>query len=355
MAGILKKYAFINAKLRARIGKILTDEFFEGMIRSPSLREALHLLSETSFAFAEQVYNDTGDIKMIELALFERELNLYLEVGKDVSGEVQSFVMALALHYEIVNLKKALRLWFDRVIRGRTIETAAGYLSRGQVRYSIAVDEVIGADSARSVAEVLKNTPYGAVIQKSADQVESLQSVFPFEIGLDHYFYEQLLAETGRLVQRDRKIARRMIGVEIDIQNINWISRFKGLYDLPPEAALSHLIPQGYGVDMDMLREAYSARNVNEMAGILLSRQYSSLLTVLASWDGDTVSRLLLIESVLEQIIMQDVRHILAGYPFTVGILLAYFALKKNEIRKLLTMINAKEYELPLDRIRSLL
>ena len=62
MAGVLKKYAFINAKLRARIGKILTDEFFEGMIRSPSLREPLHLLSETSFAFAEQVvtYDPAG-------------------------------------------------------------------------------------------------------------------------------------------------------------------------------------------------------------------------------------------------------------------------------------------------------
>ena len=44
MAGPLSKYSFINAKLRARISKILPEDVFEELAKSPSLEAALALL-----------------------------------------------------------------------------------------------------------------------------------------------------------------------------------------------------------------------------------------------------------------------------------------------------------------------
>jgi V/A-type H+-transporting ATPase subunit C len=49
-----------------------------------------------------------------------------------------------------------------------------------------------------------------------------------------------------------------------------------------------------------------------------------------------------------------EVRKILTGYPFTIGIILAYFILKSDEIRKIMTVLNAKFYEWPEERILSL-
>jgi len=46
-----------------------------------------------------------------------------------------------------------------------------------------------------------------------------------------------------------------------------------------------------------------------------------------------------------------EVKKMLAGYPFTIGIILAYFILKANEIRKIMTVLNAKFYNWPEERI----
>ena len=80
MAGELKRYAFINAKLRARISLILADQEMERLIRAPSLPETVQLLHGTQFEFLETVYNQTGDIKMMELELLRAEVRLHREL-----------------------------------------------------------------------------------------------------------------------------------------------------------------------------------------------------------------------------------------------------------------------------------
>ena len=41
------------------------------------------------------------------------------------------------------------------------------------------------------------------------------------------------------------------------------------------------------------------------------------------------------------------------GNPFSIGIILAYFILKKNELRKIMTVLNAKLYDLQPEEIKS--
>jgi vacuolar-type H+-ATPase subunit C/Vma6 len=45
----------------------------------------------------------------------------------------------------------------------------------------------------------------------------------------------------------------------------------------------------------------------------------------------------------------------MSGYPFTVGIILAYFVLKRDELKRLRTLINAKYYGKPQEQIESML
>ena len=68
MASPLSKYSIINAKLRARISKILPDETFSQLAKAPFLEEALGLLRETPFASLEEIYSTTGDLKQADLS-----------------------------------------------------------------------------------------------------------------------------------------------------------------------------------------------------------------------------------------------------------------------------------------------
>ena len=117
----LQKYAFINAKLRARISNILSDEILGQMIKARSLLEAVKVLHDTPFQIVEDVYNQTGDLKLAELELYRKEISLYHELERYVKGDILDFVKALTRKYEIENLKAALRLWFDRVLSEREI------------------------------------------------------------------------------------------------------------------------------------------------------------------------------------------------------------------------------------------
>ena len=80
MARPLSKYSFINAKLRARISKILPGEMFDQLAKASSLDDALALLRDTPFAGLEDIYSRTGDLKQAELELLKNEIELYRNI-----------------------------------------------------------------------------------------------------------------------------------------------------------------------------------------------------------------------------------------------------------------------------------
>ena len=354
MAGVVQKYGFINAKLRARISKILPEALSSEMARAKSLTEAVELLRGTDFAVVESVYGRTGDLKMAEMELARKETRLYLELEALTKDEVQGIVFALAERFEIENLKHALRLWFDVRIRGRKIDV--GYLIRDRVHRDLPLDRIVNATGLEEASAALAGTPYSELVSERSAAVTQSRSLFPVEIALDHYFYRQLLARVEGLVTRDREIARRMIGAEIDLANINWLIRFKGFYKLAPEQALACAIPAGIHLSPQAVAEAYASDNPSTVLTELVRRRYPGLSGLLAPKEHEeSYPRLVMIERILAEILMLEVRHLLAGYPFTIGIVLAYFVLKAAEIRRIMTILNAKFYNWPEERIMAAL
>jgi V/A-type H+-transporting ATPase subunit C len=213
VAGPVKTYGFINAKLRTRISKILPDEFMIRLTRAHSLAEAIQLFRETQFAGIEAVYHKTGDLKMVELEFFKYEINLYVEIEKYVDHIILSFVRVLASRYEVENLKNIIRLWFDKTIRKRDIQDALLYIYRKKIHYDLNYDQILASETLIQVADSLQDTPYSEIILKSREDVEKTRSLFSLETGLDVYYYKRLITEVDNLHTRDREIARRLVGV----------------------------------------------------------------------------------------------------------------------------------------------
>ncbi len=352
MAGPLKTYAFVNAKLRTRISKILPEEFIRQLIRSRSLAESVQMLAETDFHPVQRIYEQTGDIKMAELELLRKEVEIYLELEKLLEEEVRGFVKTLTERFEIESLKNAIRLWFDCRIRGRSIENAGGYLLRRTIHHSIDLDGIINADTLEGVGDLLERTPYAGIVREQAARVTEAESLFPLELALDRFLYTRLVEAGEQLKRRDREIARHLIGVEIDLQNVGWLIRFKHFYSLDTDQALRHTLPGGLNLSVDLMRESYASERADREMAALVGRRYPELSTLLTSQEQvKSTARLTMIERILEQILGLEVKKILTGYPFTIGIILAYFILKANEIRKIMTVLNAKFYNWPEERI----
>jgi len=355
VASSLSKYSLINAKLRARISNIVPDETFHQLAAAPSLEAALALLRETPFSGLEEIYSSTGDLRMAELELLKAEIQLYENIKQYLHGNSLELVDALLSYFEIENLKNAIRIFFDRKIRNRPGDGGVHYIIYDRIIHDIPIDIIVNAEAFDEIAGVCEGTPYSGIIKKYSRTVESESSLFRMEIALDHFYYSNLLAAINRLGSTDRDIALRMAGVEIDLQNINWIIRFKNFYDLPLEAVLATIVPGGFNLDRAMISELYSAQNVTSALQVFVRGRYPALSAFVSSKASDATSRLLLIQQMLNEIMKHEVQRILVGYPFTVGIILAYFILKRSELRKVRIILNTKQYGAQQERIESMI
>ena len=349
------KYALINAKLRARISNILSDDFFTSLIKSPSLTEMLNMFRNSTFAKLAAIYEETGDLKMVELALYKSEATIFIDIEKYLPKEAISVSRSYAMGYEIENLKNTLRLFFDRTFRKRTIDNSIHYLMREQLLHTIPFDAIINASSFDEIVRLLSATPYKNIVQQRIPEVNRLQSLFPLTSALDRFYYQQLLDRVAELSVRDRSIAHRLIGIEIDLQNINWIIRFRSYYNLSFDDVSDLIIPGGFTVKGPALRDIYQSQQLSSPLESMLKKNYPGIAVLLAKPGHDQNARLQMIEHILEQIMLVEVQRIMRGYPFTIGIVLAYYILKRLEIKRIRTVLNAGFYHISKERTASLL
>ena len=157
MVGPLSKYALINAKLRARISKILPDAVFDQLIKAPSLDAALAVLRDTPYAGLEDIYARTGDLKQAELELLKIEICLYGDVKRHLRANAAQLIDALLTQFEIDNLKNAIRVYFDRKIRQRAADTCIHYILHARIIHELPIDLILNANSLDEIAGLLES------------------------------------------------------------------------------------------------------------------------------------------------------------------------------------------------------
>jgi V/A-type H+-transporting ATPase subunit C len=352
MGSQVRTYGFINAKLRARLTTLLDDRLIDRILDAPTLDDALLLLRDTPFSDIEQAYRRTSDLKAVELELFRQEVRLYQDLQRYLKGEVLGVVQALALYGEIENIKNALRLFFDHNVRGRDIEEASRFLYPEPIVHDIDVFMLSHARDVDDALNMLKESPYGTIFQEHRDSIEKEQSLFHFEMAMDRHYYSNLIEKVRLLKARDTSIALRIVGIEIDLLNLNWIIRFRNFYRLPEQDVAGFIIPHGYTIDERALMDVYASESIARIIKNIITKRYPSLAVFLSHEASDTQARIRLIEQVLDQILVIEVRRSLSGYPFSIGTILSYFILKRRDIRRIATALNGKQYNVDKERVR---
>ncbi|MBN1480026.1 V-type ATPase subunit [candidate division KSB1 bacterium] len=357
MTNALKKYAFINAKLRARLSKNIPDSLFEEMIKAKSLLETIEHLKNTPYDTIYKVYAETGDILTAEKEILKKEIALFIEILKYVDAKTGEYIKALALRYEINNLKNCIRLFFDRFVRGRDISQQTPFVIHEKIINYFSCDRIIFASSQEELVQALKDTPYYDIVKSTIHELDKTSTVFPIETALDRYYYDNVFRQISAcLSKKDKSIALKVFYLDIDVENIERMVRFKHFYALDAEKALNYIIP--YGIvpsNIAAFKKIYEHEDVSGILSTLMEKSDRSLRTLFNTDMRERSSRLLFIEKITEQILLYEARKILFGPPFTIGIILTYFILKQHEMKQILTILNAKNYHYQPERISGLL
>ena len=363
MSSSVSTYAFLNAKLRARISTIIPEETVRQMIEARSFEEAVHVLNSSVYAPAVKAYEQTGDLLMTELEIEHIQQSTLHETGRYTqqftNPAIISFTSMVLLRFDLVNLKNALRLWYERAIRGRSIEEKLPYLLRSTGIQGLSIESIVNAVSSDELIALTMNAAFAPIIENALPLVVKERSLFPLEIALDRWYYETLKSSAAKLSSRDRAIAERLIGIEIDAINVNWIVRRQAFYTDGEKDHEATLLAGGLIANPGILEKALSsnqpARQLAQLFGERMGIPSEAPKKEEEPHTGQTARSLAFLETLLQQLLLYECRRVLGGYPFTIGVVLAYFALKQQEARRVITVLNGKYYEIATHRLEALL
>lgn len=340
MPGPLATYAFVNAKIRTRISLLLSDDDYRRFEAASTFEELLDLLSGTPYREAAIAYRGTGDPNICELSLHGAEQDVYEDLLPHLSGAPAGIVSALYYRLEIENIKAALRIWFEREVRGIPNEQKNGYLPRRPWPRGVQGDRLIESDS---LDALLNHLGEALGIRPSLPDAESVSaggSLFRVEIELDRHYFDALSAAVGKLEGRDHQVAARLVGLQADIENIRRIARLSSFYDLPAELITRSLID----IPSSRIRAAKIGADLS--LDEVVSDRFPEIGALLSGSQRSLLSRIDLVEEALEHEVEREVKRVLGGYPFTVGIVLSYCMLKEREISNIMSLLNQKRYSL---------
>jgi V/A-type H+-transporting ATPase subunit C len=266
--------------------------------------------------------------------------DVYTTVVRAVPAEVRPLVTQLYRSFEVDNLKAILR----GIVAGASWD---------QIRYVLFPYGPITVLSAQAMAEsgnvttaveLLRGTPYYETLSYAMTRYTAEQSLFPLEVALDLAYWRQLRREVMRLAGDDRTQALKIIGSLLDTTNLMWAIRYRVYHHLSEEEVINYTLPFGYRVrDEDIRAIAAGADIAQVVERVFLDLQDVDTLL------HDPHTGLPMLELQLQRHVVERCRAAFSGYPFHVGIPLAFLVLNEMEIQDLTVLIEAKSAHMPAE------
>lgn len=330
----LATYAFTNAKVRAMLSYLIDPQVFASLVDSKNIYDLIDQLKKTRYQdiFAA-VSPDSLDLLSLERELLLRDISIYRKVYDSLSGKKEKeFVAILTQRYEIEDLKVVLRLWHSK-----EPVKVEDYILGEKIAFDIDYKKIAAADTIEEVIVLLDKTNYKEPLMLARDKFKSTKSLFYLEASLDMDHYNRLIACINTFSSIDKKIASKILAVEVDGENIQWLIKLRKYYGLSMGDMLEWFMPGGSMVNKNALRKLYTSDGIGKVIDSIALGPYMPVKDM-------AEANIHLIENFLYEILLSEVRKALGGNPFTIGTVFGYLILKRIETKNIVSLLYAKAY-----------
>jgi V/A-type H+-transporting ATPase subunit C len=338
-------YAAVHARVRAMYANMLTPQVWARLCEAQGFAALIGALKETAYGpYLSRV--EEGDLTP-RRAVYQVKGHLadaFVTVIRLVPRPARPLLTQLYRLFELDNLKAVLR----GVVSGAAWD---------QVRYVLfplgsftvlPAQAMVEAGSIPAAVERLRGTPYHGTLAHAMERYTAEGSLFPLEVALDLDYWRELWRDVNELTGRDREQARRLVGSLVDVNNLMWAIRYRVYHHLSEEEIINYTLSFGYRVGDEDVRAIAAGADIAQV----VMRVHPDLQDVTRSLEGQGGG--------LPELEMRLQRHIAAlcrasftGYPFHVGIPLAYVLLNELEVQDLTVLIEAQALQMPAERFRS--
>jgi vacuolar-type H+-ATPase subunit C/Vma6 len=346
--GAALAYAQLHTVVRARYAKLLTSDIWHRLIQAQDFDAVLAILQRTVYADHLML---PGHLLTPRRVAYEIRWHLaenYTKIIQLSPEPARTVVLHLWHHYEVDNLKAGLRgvetgATWDRVLH--LLYPMDRYISvtRDHIRAMLRTGDMADA------IEALSDTPYDDTLNHALVRYQQEQTLFPLEMALDLDYRRGLWERLRQLKGRDRKPGLVTLGTILDIDNLLWALRFRIYHRLSIEEIINYTLAEGYEVREDDIEAIAGSDDI--------PARICEIYPDLKDFECGDLEKggLRELELQLDRLHWRRCQRMFSGYPFTIGIPLAYVWLNEYEIRDLTLIIEAKALDTPLARFASML
>jgi V/A-type H+-transporting ATPase subunit C len=326
----LARYAATNALTRTMLSELITGREFGSIIHSGSVDGAWLALRKTAYG-AWIADEPPSDILEIEKVFREVTALRFRRSIHALRGTPRTVGLLLLSRWDIDNLEFALRLWHGRDKDLQKHLTFPSFVNE------IPVYEIVEAETLEEIGLILRATPYMEPVTASLRAYRESKSIFFVEIALERDYYRRLIDAAAGLGGADARLAEKIIGAEIDLVNLAWLSRLLDYYKMDPGVLHRHVIPGPSLISRKLAEPGVTLEKLKELGSHALAGRTER--DVKARLGPDSVA---LFETLVGETVVEIARSALSGYPFSIGCVFAFYILKRAELRNLNTAFAGK-------------
>lgn len=316
----LGRYAAANARVRALLPGLLGRSGLEALYTYPNARAVSDVLARTAYG-AESGDGGEPDPRRRLVTASRAVLKLLPPVER-------LFLRLYLQRHEVENLKILIRGLSGR-LRGSDVRPHLLPLPEIE---SLDLDMLAEARSLDELVRRAGGSPYGAVLADAARRVAD-SGPFALEAALDRDYYERLWSAADTLSRADAARARAALGVLYDILNLGWTARYRFVLALPPAEVLQYTLDRGRRLTAETRRALCENP---DWETVLRQTPYGAAFAGIAPQHFDSAA------ATLWRLLAAEARRLLRGYPFHVGVPLAFLLTQEIEIRDIEVLHEAK-------------
>jgi len=335
-------FAYPNARVRARTGRILDEKQLSEIIEADNLDEVKNYLRGLP-EYAKYI-----DQYPLEKALDTQLAETYSMMAGMAPDNVKKVFKVLLQKWDVRNIKSIIAAKEAGLSRE---ETETLIVPFGELKDSL--DKLLDAKSITEIINSLEGTAYASILDDAMAAYEKTGMILPLEAALDKYFLENLLVAASNPSDESTRVLHSFIGTQIDTTSLGIILRAKaeGLKydDIEP-----YIISNGYQLREWKLKDLMDAEDVNGVVNSLEGTDYSKISDALPEYakTGSVAS----LEAALDEQVRQTAKASALEIPFGIGPLIGFLTKKEKEIRNLKVITRAKrEAGFPNSKIKELL
>ena len=336
-------YAYPNARVRARTGKILTEKQLTEIIESNDLTEVTNYLR----GFPE--YAKYIEKYPLEKALDTHLADNYETLTQIVPKEIKPIFKVLLQKWDIRNIKSIIAA----KEAGLSIEETTNLIVPfGELKDLL--DKLLDAKSITEIINGLEGTVYAHVLDDALPAYQKTGMVLPLEASLDKYFLENLLTAASNPSDESTRALHSYIGTQVDVANLSIILRAKA-EGLKYDDIQPYIVSDGYQIREWKLKDLMEAETVGNVVSSLDGTEYATILND-ALPEYTKTGSVAPLEAALDEKVRQNAKTLSVKIPFGIGPIVGFLSKKEKETRNLKVITRAKrEIGFPNSKIKELL